>query len=76
MKITEAMRLKAALEMIEEISSYAQSTDPRRDWDDSHKAVCEIYQIIHSIRALNCRKNHLDWVERIDAFITKQRKKK
>lgn len=79
MKITEEMRLNKALEMIEEVSANAQSTNPKRDWKDSHSAICEIYEIVHSIRAPGCRKNHPDWCERIDdeiKFVTIRKEKK
>ena len=69
MKITERMRLKKALQMIEEISADAQSTDPKRSWKQSHKAVCEIYEIVHTITTPECRHNHPEWTNKIDDAI-------
>lgn len=74
MRITEAMRLKKALEIVEEASSDAQSLDPKRDWKESQNAVCLIYEIIHSIRAPKCRKNHMEWVKQIDNAIKQEKK--
>ena len=62
--------------MIEEASADAQSLDPKRDWERSHDAVCEIYEIIHSIRAPDCRKNHPKWIGRIFKTILRSEKKK
>lgn len=76
MKITESMRRKAAWEMIEEISSHHQSIHPKKDWKESHEAVCDIYKIAHSIRAIKCRKNHPHWCDKIDDVIRNQGKKK
>ena len=72
MKITEAMRLRTALELIEETSTCAQSTDPQRDWKESQEAICKIYEIVHSIRSPECRKNHTDWVKQIDDAILRR----
>lgn len=69
MKITEGARAKKALEMIEEISVDAQSTNPQRDWKRSQDAVCEIYRLVHSIRSPGCRKNHKQWCLKIDTAI-------
>mgnify|MGYP001571949895 CR=1 FL=1 len=69
MRITEAMRKTMAWEMIEEISTHAESLDPKRDWKESQEAVCDIYKIAHSIRSPGCRKNHPDWSDKIDAAI-------
>ena len=69
MKITEKMRIKTALEMIEDISSDAQSTCPKKTWQTSHDAVCEIYKLVHSLRSIGCRKNHPAWLEKIDAGV-------
>lgn len=74
MKITEQQRLDMALEMIEEISTYAQSQDPKRDWKESQEAVWGIYGIIHSIRSPWCRKNHPKWCRKIDDAIRDRRK--
>lgn len=76
MKITEPMRLTKALEMIEEASSDAQSTNPRRDWRSTHNALCYVYEIIHSVRSPKCRKNHPAWTEEIDRAIRAPRKTK
>ena len=62
--------------MIEEISADAQSLDPKRDWKESQKAVCEIYEVIHSIRSPACRKNHPRWIGEIYKAIRKSEKKK
>lgn len=67
------MRLIKGLEMIEEISADAQSLDPKRDWKDSYDGIIEIYQIVHSLRAPKCRKNHVDWVELIDNAIRSEK---
>lgn len=67
--ISESQRLEKALEMIEDISTFAQTTDPERDWKQSYRAVIDIYEIIHSIRAPGCRKNHIKWVNKIDEAI-------
>ena len=75
MKITEAMRTKQALEMIEEASTYAQSLTPERDWKESHDAINLIYTIVHSIRSPECRKNHPKWSDRIDKAIMASRKR-
>jgi len=75
MKITEAMRRKMAWEMIGEISTHAQSTDPKRDWQESQEAVCAIYRIVHSIDAPSCRKNHGDWLKPVDAAIRREKKR-
>ena len=58
-----------AVEMIEEESADAQSTDPKRDWKRSHEAVCRVYEIAHSLRSIECRKNHPSWSDSIDAAI-------
>ncbi len=73
-RITDKMRLAVALEAIEEISADAQSTEPFRDWKQSHDAVIAIYKIVHSIRSPKCRKNHPSWVEPIDAAIRAEAK--
>ena len=73
-KITEAMRRKMAWELVEEISTHAQSTDPQRDWKDSHDAICNVYRIAHAIRLIGCRKNHPKWCDAIDAAIRAKRK--
>ncbi len=72
MKITEAQRTKKGLQAIEDISSEAQSVDPKRSWKQSHEAVCRIYEIVHSIRNKQCRKNHPNWIQRIDDEIAKE----
>lgn len=72
MKISEEQRLATALEMIEEISTHAQSTNPERDWKSSQEAVCRIYKIVHSIRSLMCRKNHPLWLKEIDEEVKKK----
>lgn len=76
MKITEARRKTKAWEMVEEISVHAQSLDPKRDWNESQKAVCDIYKIAHSIRSLSCRKSHPGWCDDVDASIRSSRTKK
>jgi hypothetical protein len=63
------MRQRKGLEMIEEIAANAQTTAPKRDWKESQEAVCKIYEIIHSLRAPRCRKNHPGWGKAIDAAI-------
>ena len=74
MKITEKMRLKKALEMIERISANAQSVGPKRDWKESHESVCEIYQIVHTIRTPECRYTHPSWTKAIDDAIRAEQK--
>ncbi len=69
MKISEQVRTSMGLEMIEDIATCAQSTDPKRDWKKSHDAVCKIYEIVHSIRSVACRKNHPQWCQQIDDAI-------
>ena len=76
MKITEAARKRMAWEMVEEISTDAESLNPRKTWRRSHEAVCLIYELAHSIRSPKCRKNHPAWVEKIDAAIRSSRRKK
>lgn len=72
-RITESQRTKKALEMIEQASSDAQSTDPKRDWESSQDAIYTIYELVHSIRSPECRCNHPDWVEQIDDAIRAER---
>ncbi len=74
-KISEADRLGMAMEMIEEVSADAQSTDPKRDWKESQDAVCYIYELAHAARAPKCRKNHPGWAKKIDAAIIAERRK-
>ena len=71
--ITEGQRTIKALEMIEEISADAQSTDPKRDWEQSHDAICAIYRVVHSIRSPKCRPNHPSWCKQIDKAIVSDR---
>lgn len=75
MKITESMRREMAWEMVEEISTHAESLDPKRDWEESQDAVVAIYKIAHSIRSIGCRKNHAAWSDSIDAAIRASRKR-
>lgn len=74
MKITERMRLNKALEMIETISSDCQSTQPQKTWKESHEGICQIYEVVHSIRAPKCRRNHPDWCAQIDEAIAEEKK--
>lgn len=74
MNITEDMRLVKGLEMIEEISSNHQSLNPKRDWRDSHDGIVAIYSIVHSLRAVDCRKNHPSWCKKIDDAIRYEKK--
>ena len=75
-KITDRMRRDYALDIIEDISTYAQSTDPKRDWKKSQEAVCQIYRIAHTILLPKCRKNHAQWSDQIDAAIKSERRSK
>ena len=68
-KITDRMRRDYALDIIEDISTYAQSTDPKRDWKKSQDAVCQIYRIAHTILIPKCRKNHPRWTGELDAAV-------
>lgn len=76
MKITEAMRWKKAMEMIEEETADAQSLDPKRDWKRSYEAVVRVYKLAHTIRSPGCRENHLEWCMRIDTAIKADRRAK
>lgn len=73
-RITESDRRRVAWEMIEEISSNAQSTCPKETWQESHDAVCEIYMIAHAIRAIKCRKSHPSWCNKIDDAVLAERR--
>lgn len=70
MKITEAMRRRRGLMMIEEIASEAALMDPKKS-----AAVDAIYRIAHTIRALRCRNNHPRWIEPIDTAIRAERRR-
>lgn len=74
--VTDGERLKFGLELVDEIAAYAQSTNPERDWDQTHKAVCDIYEVTHSILSPDCRKNHPEWIAKLDAYILKRRSEK
>ena len=50
-----------ALGIIENITGNAESLDPKRDWKESHDAICSIYELAHWVRAPKCRKNHPSW---------------
>lgn len=76
MKITESSRKRAAWELVEKISTYAQSLNPKRDWEQSYKAVVKTYQIAHSIRAPQCRKNHPDWIKEVDDVIRAEKSRR
>lgn len=69
MKITEAMRRKMGLMMIEEIAANEACMDPEKS-----KAVDAIYRIAHTLRVPSCRKNHARWVTTIDDEIRAARK--
>lgn len=74
MRVTEKQRLTMALEMIEEITADAQSLHPEAEWKQSAEAVGKIYEIVHSIRAPKCRKNHPKWVKQIDDAVRQSKK--
>lgn len=75
MKISEKMRTKKAIEMIEDISSNEQTTNPKRDWKNTYNGLVKIYEIIHSIRSPKCRKNHPSWSDQIDQEIVLEKSK-
>lgn len=77
MKITESMRLKKGLEMIEEATADGQSIDPELKGEGTrmHKELCRAYEIVHSLRAPKCRKNHQRWWKQIDAAILAEMKR-
>lgn len=72
----EKARLEKGLELIELISSYAQTTDPKRAWKESYDAIISIYQLVHTLRMPACRKNHQDWIKPIDDALKMDKEKK
>ena len=73
MKITERARRRMAFLLIEEISTYAQSTDPKRDWKESGEAINRIYRLAHTINNPGCRKNHPAWTSDLDREVRANR---
>lgn len=72
---TEAERCKVGLEMIEDISASAQSAHPEDEGERIHTAICAIYEIIHTLRSPACRKNHPKWLEQLDKWCIRGRKR-
>ncbi len=66
MKITEAMRRKKGLEMIESLATDIEVFGPT---SEDAKYASDIYRIAHTLRLPSCRKNHPEWTEEIDAEI-------
>lgn len=70
-QIIESIRLETGIKIIEAIAANAQSVRPKKHWFELNKAVCEIYRIAHTISSPKCRKNHKDWLKKLDADINK-----
>lgn len=68
--------LSAAMEVIEQITSNAQSIEPKRDWKESQEAINAAFRIAHAARKPSCMSAHPDWGDPIDAAMSQQRRKK
>ena len=60
-------RRRRILGVVYDESMYAQSTNPKKDWKQSHDAVCKIFQMIHVVLVPKCRKNHPEWTKELDS---------
>ena len=69
-------RLIAALRLIDDITANAQSLDPKRDWEQSHDAVCQAYEIAHAAFNPSCMKAHPLWGKPIDVVVKEMRKER